>query len=190
MLLLPPRRAARRRTGGAGGPTGHHPHDRPTDIDWAIGAVHCIRGRRARGATPYDERWFMYVEDLDCCWQLARRGWRRRLEADVEIVHVGNAAGAQAWGDERTRAVDDRHVRLVPAHVRPGGDAAVGGGPLARRRVPDGADAATLGCGAIPWPGAGLRELWRLLPLQAGPMVTGRVPTEGRVERAADRRPT
>jgi GT2 family glycosyltransferase len=44
----------------------------------------------------------MYVEDLDLCWRLARRGWRRRLEPDITVEHVGNAAGAQAWGAERT----------------------------------------------------------------------------------------
>lgn len=72
----------------------------PTDVDWAIGAVHVIRAAALGGRAPYDERWFMYVEDLELCWWLARRGWRRRFEADVEVVHVGNAAGAQAWGDE------------------------------------------------------------------------------------------
>jgi len=44
----------------------------------------------------------MYVEDLDLCWRLSRAGWRRRFEPDFEVVHVGNAAGAQAWGDMRT----------------------------------------------------------------------------------------
>jgi GT2 family glycosyltransferase len=43
----------------------------------------------------------MYVEDLDLCWHLASTGWRRRLEADVTVTHVGNAAGAQAWGATR-----------------------------------------------------------------------------------------
>ena len=101
VLLVSPRRL-RGDHGRRWWADGHHPHDRSTDIDWAIGAVHVIRASALRGA-PYDERWFMYVEDVDCCWQLARRGWRRRLEADVEVVHVSNAAGAQAWGDQRTK---------------------------------------------------------------------------------------
>lgn len=83
---------------------GAAPHDRPADIDWAIGAVHVIRSAALAGAPPYSERWFMYVEDLDLCWRLAQRGWGRRLEADVEVTHVGNAAGAKAWGDGDRRA--------------------------------------------------------------------------------------
>lgn len=72
----------------------------PTDIDWAIGAVHVVRASALDGRAPYDERWFMYVEDVELCWWLAQRGWRRRFEADIVVPHVGNASGAQAWGDE------------------------------------------------------------------------------------------
>lgn len=72
----------------------------PTDVDWAIGAVHVIRAAALEGRAPYDERWFMYVEDIELCWWLARHGWRRRFEADVIVPHVGNASGSQAWGDE------------------------------------------------------------------------------------------
>lgn len=82
---------------------GSSPHDRTSDIDWAIGAVHVIRAEALGGRRPYDERWFMYVEDLELCWRLAAGGWRRRFLADVSVPHVGNAAGAQAWGDGRTR---------------------------------------------------------------------------------------
>lgn len=80
---------------------GHSPHDETQDIDWAIGAVHVIRPAALEGDPPYSTRWFMYVEDLELCGRLAERGWRRRLVADVSVAHVGNAAGAQAWGEER-----------------------------------------------------------------------------------------
>lgn len=81
---------------------GHTPHDVARDVDWAIGAVHVIRRSALGGEPAYRDRWFMYVEDLDLCWRLGRRGWRIRLEPSAEVVHVGNAAGAQAWGDDRT----------------------------------------------------------------------------------------
>jgi GT2 family glycosyltransferase len=91
----------------------------PADVDWAIGAVHVIRASALRGRTPYDERWFMYVEDIELCWWLAERGWRRRLEVDITIPHVGNAAGAQAWGDDYDRrcfdAIYDWYQRDVGA---------------------------------------------------------------------------
>lgn len=70
-------------------------------VDWAIGAVHVLR-TAAVGERPYSERWFMYVEDLDLCWRLRTTGWDVVLAGDVEVVHVGNAAGAQQWGEART----------------------------------------------------------------------------------------
>lgn len=76
--------------------------DEPVDVDWAIGAVHVIRAKAITGSSPYNERWFMYVEDLDLCWSLHRAGWRRRLEGDVAVTHVGNASGQIAWSERRT----------------------------------------------------------------------------------------
>lgn len=77
-------------------------HDRSATVDWAIGAVHVIRRSALADRAPYSERWFMYVEDLELCWWLHRRGWRVVLDADVTVPHVGNAAGAQAWGSGRS----------------------------------------------------------------------------------------
>lgn len=73
------------------------------EVDWAIGAVHVIRREALEGAAPYDERWFMYVEDSDLCWRLQRRGWRVCLDGTVTVPHVGNAAGQAAWGGARNR---------------------------------------------------------------------------------------
>lgn len=83
---------------------GAAPHDAPTDIEWAIGAVHVIRASAVDPDRPYSERWFMYVEDLDLCWRLSQTGWRRRLEADIAVPHVGGASASQAWaGSPRSR---------------------------------------------------------------------------------------
>jgi GT2 family glycosyltransferase len=72
-------------------------------VDWVIGAVHVIRRAALDGAPPYSERWFMYAEDVELCWRLARTGWTTEIVADVAVPHVGNASGAQAWGADRDR---------------------------------------------------------------------------------------
>lgn len=97
-----PLRLQRGRLGRRLGLEAAPPPDTPVDIDWATGAVHVIRAAALGGRPPYDERWFMYTEDLDLCWRLAARGWRRRLVPDVSVTHVANAAGHQAWGPART----------------------------------------------------------------------------------------
>jgi GT2 family glycosyltransferase/glycosyltransferase involved in cell wall biosynthesis len=76
-------------------------HERVLDIDWVIGAVHCIRASAIEGELPYNERWFMYGEDTDRCWQLHKRGWRVVLLGTVAVVHIGNVSGEKAWGAAR-----------------------------------------------------------------------------------------
>ncbi|MGH9154572.1 MAG: glycosyltransferase [Acidimicrobiales bacterium] len=71
------------------------------EVDWAIGAVHCIRAAALGNRPPYSERWFMYAEDMDLCWQLRGRGWSVILDGSVTVTHVGNAAGAVAFADRR-----------------------------------------------------------------------------------------
>ena len=79
-------------------------HRTSQPIDWAYGAVHVLRAS-ATGPRPYDERWFMYVEDLDLCWRLQRDGWTVELAGDIAVPHVGNAAGRQHWGSQRETRV-------------------------------------------------------------------------------------
>lgn len=78
-----------------------HPYSSVAEVDWAIGAVHCLRAAALAGAAPYSERWFMYAEDMDLCWQLRQRGWGVLLDGNVAVTHVGNAAGAMAWTNRR-----------------------------------------------------------------------------------------
>jgi GT2 family glycosyltransferase len=73
------------------------------EVPWAIGAVHVIRADALAGEAPYDEQTFMYAEDLDLCWRLQQRGRPTWLDATVIVPHVGNVAGAQAWGDTRSQ---------------------------------------------------------------------------------------
>lgn len=154
---------------------GHTPHDEARDIDWAIGAVHAIRREALAGEPPYRERWFMYVEDLDLCWRLRRRGWRVRLEPSVEITHVGNAAGAQAWGEERTaRWLDATYdwyaLERGPLRARVWGAVNLAGVAVKY--------AANRAAAALHLPGSGARGWWlgqlrRWIPLHARKLVRG-----------------
>ena len=41
----------------------------------------------------------MYVEDIELCWRLEHAGWSNLFCGDVSVVHHGNAAGVQRWGE-------------------------------------------------------------------------------------------
>ncbi|MFN2505165.1 MAG: glycosyltransferase family 2 protein [Acidimicrobiales bacterium] len=71
-------------------------HRHAGDVDWVSGS--CLLARRTayEGVGGFDERYFMYVEDVDLCWRLWRAGWRVGYEPSGRVVHAGAASTNQA----------------------------------------------------------------------------------------------
>ena len=86
-------------------------HDRPRSVDWAVGAALLMRRRALEQIGGFDERYFMYVEDLDWCWRANRRGWSIRFEPGAVVRHVGNVSGALRFGDRRA-ALEALNLRV------------------------------------------------------------------------------
>jgi len=75
--------------------------DRERDIGWAVGAFLLVRRVAWEQIGGFDEAQWMYAEDLDLGWRLARAGWKARYVPAARIAHAESAATTQAWGDER-----------------------------------------------------------------------------------------
>jgi N-acetylglucosaminyl-diphospho-decaprenol L-rhamnosyltransferase len=73
-------------------------------VDWVIGAAMALRRTAVEAVGGFDERFFMYAEDLEWCHRASRAGWHVRYEPTATVVHLGNRAGAQAFGGARTAA--------------------------------------------------------------------------------------
>lgn len=82
-------------------------HDRPRAVDWAVGAALLVRREAVDDLGGLDERFFMYVEDLEWCWRARKHGWEVRFEPGAVVRHVGNVSGEQGYGSRRTAV----HVR-------------------------------------------------------------------------------
>jgi N-acetylglucosaminyl-diphospho-decaprenol L-rhamnosyltransferase len=80
---------------------GWAPRDRPHEVDWLVGAVHCIRAAAVRRDRVYSERAFMYVEDLELGWHVRRSGFRVVLDPAVQVLHIGNVTGERSFGAQR-----------------------------------------------------------------------------------------
>jgi|GEM_PF-537672 len=76
-------------------------HDRPRAVDWAVGAALLLRRAALDDVGGLDERFFMYVEDLEWCWRAHRHGWEVRFEPAAVVRHVGNVSGARRFGEGR-----------------------------------------------------------------------------------------
>jgi N-acetylglucosaminyl-diphospho-decaprenol L-rhamnosyltransferase len=64
--------------------------------DWVSGACLLVRRLHAEAVGLLDERYFMYMEDVDFCAAIRARGGRVLFEPRVEIVHLrGRSAAVQ-----------------------------------------------------------------------------------------------
>jgi GT2 family glycosyltransferase len=75
--------------------------ERPRTVDWALGAFLLVRRDAFQQIGGFDERQWMYAEDLDLGWRATRAGWQTWFEPTARVRHVGAAATAQAWGEAR-----------------------------------------------------------------------------------------
>lgn len=80
-------------------------HERSREVDWAVGAALLIRRAALDEIGGFDERYFMYSEDIDWCWRAQRAGWQIWFERDAVFCHVGNASGTTRFGDERDTVI-------------------------------------------------------------------------------------
>jgi GT2 family glycosyltransferase len=91
-------------------------HDRPREVDWAIGAALLMRRAAIDDVGGFDEAFFMYAEDLDWCWRARQRGWEVWFEPQALVRHVGNASGAAVYGRSRTLAFMANTYRFYRRH--------------------------------------------------------------------------
>lgn len=61
---------------------------RSRDVDWVSGAAVWLRRAALDDVGGWDERYFMYMEDVDLCWRLRRRGWRVAYEPAGRVIHA------------------------------------------------------------------------------------------------------
>jgi N-acetylglucosaminyl-diphospho-decaprenol L-rhamnosyltransferase len=72
------------------------PDDRQLDVDSVVGACMLIRSTALRAAGLFDERFFMYGEDLDLCLRIRRQGWRVVYVPGAQVLHHKGRATRKA----------------------------------------------------------------------------------------------
>jgi len=63
-------------------------HSEAARVDWVSGACFLARRDAWEGVGGFDPSYFMYLEDVDLCWRLARAGWAVGYEPAAEVTHV------------------------------------------------------------------------------------------------------
>lgn len=77
--------------------------ERERTVPWAIGAFLLIRRDVFESVGGFDDRQWMYAEDLDLAWRVAGRGWTTHYVPRAQVRHAASAATMLAFGDARRR---------------------------------------------------------------------------------------
>jgi GT2 family glycosyltransferase len=85
-------------------------YDEPAEVFGPCGAAALYRREMLADVGGFDERLFMYYEDLDLAWRARRKGWRFVYEPRA-VVHHAHCASSGEWSPffcfhvERNRAL-------------------------------------------------------------------------------------
>lgn len=64
--------------------------------DWVNAACIVLPGKVWHAVGGFDERFFLYCEDVDLCLRVQLSGWRM-VASPVKIVHAGQRASSRHW---------------------------------------------------------------------------------------------
>lgn len=140
------------------------PHDTTREVDHVIGAFFLVRRALFESLGGFDERFFVYLEDLDFSFRAWQAGWRTVYLADVQAFHVGGGTSNQVKARRLFYALRSR-LLYAAKHFSAGGTALVFLATLLLEPV----SRTGLALARRSWPAlretwAGYAMLWRWLP--------------------------
>ncbi len=62
-------------------------HSTEREVDWISGAFMGLRREAFEQVGGFDEKYFMYVEDVDLCWRLRSKGWEVWYTPRGDVIH-------------------------------------------------------------------------------------------------------
>jgi N-acetylglucosaminyl-diphospho-decaprenol L-rhamnosyltransferase len=95
-VVLPPRRTP----GALGVALAPWRSQRPRRVGWAVGCALVARTSVFRALGPFDERIFLFGEDLDLCLHAAESGVETWFWPTARVVHHGGRSTATEFGGE------------------------------------------------------------------------------------------
>jgi hypothetical protein len=90
---------------------------REREVDWVSGACLLVRRAAAIDAGLFDERYFLYEEDVDFCAALRARGGRILFTPSATITHLGGRSGRPADGAGSAAHYDRSHLAFYEKHA-------------------------------------------------------------------------
>ena len=102
-------------------------HSYTRQVDWVIGASLMVRRKCVEYIGLKDEKYFIFHEDNDWCWQAHKKGWKVHFLPEAEIIHYGSQTVKSIWGNKLTLEVYKAQQTFILKNW--------GKGALNRRRI-------------------------------------------------------
>lgn len=83
--------------------------DQPFSVDWVSGSCMMIKREALDSSGPFDENYFMYVEDIDLCYRMWQNGWEIHYMPYAEVLH--HVAGSSRKKKSREKKSRRAQVR-------------------------------------------------------------------------------
>jgi GT2 family glycosyltransferase len=93
----------------------HDPH-MSGEVIKLFGACLLVRKDVLDKVGSFDERFFMYCEDVDLCQRILAAGWKLYYMSDVEILHLGASASSTAPGQFAVLMTCESFSKLMRKH--------------------------------------------------------------------------
>ena len=91
-------------------------HESERAVDWVMGSCMLVRRAAFDEVGPFDERYFLFSEEVDWMRRATDRGWSVVFTPGARCVHVGGAAHGGRLFRENVRG----NLRYLSLHGRPG----------------------------------------------------------------------
>ncbi|MDH4266280.1 MAG: glycosyltransferase family 2 protein [Deltaproteobacteria bacterium] len=72
-------------------------HERVREVDWGLGACMFVRREAIKGKNIFDDRFFLYFEDVDFCFRLKKEGWKVVYYPEAVMVHTHVRQSAKGY---------------------------------------------------------------------------------------------
>jgi GT2 family glycosyltransferase len=91
-------------------------HESEREVEWVMGACFLLRRSAYDEVGPFDERYFLFSEEVDWMRRATDAGWSVVFTPTARCVHVGGASHGGRMFRENVRG----HLRYLSLHGRPG----------------------------------------------------------------------
>ena len=75
--------------------------EKTSEVDWVSGGCMLVNTEHFRTLNGFDERFFMYFEDVEFCYRTRKVGKKVMLNPDVSVLHLGQASSSKSFAIEQ-----------------------------------------------------------------------------------------